>query len=54
MLHKEAPAAEEIRRAINENGTVTAAAAALGVSRPTLYKWMRLYAIRIERMSKAA
>lgn len=54
MLKKQAPPAEDIRRAIDQQGTVTAAAAALGVSRPTLYKWMALYGIRAHRMTKAA
>ena len=55
MEAKQRPTAAEIRRAINEAGTVTAAAQRFGVSRPTLYKWMHDYGIpgRIQRARAA-
>lgn len=54
MEAKERPTAAEIRRTIAEEGSVTGAARRLGVSRPTLYKWMRALAIAVERRSRAA
>lgn len=47
--------ADLVRQALAQNGgKVTATARALGVSRQTLYRWMRKHAIEIERVVKAA
>ena len=39
--------ADEIRRALRASGSKSAAAAALGVSRPTLDRWIRHYSIEV-------
>lgn len=38
-----------IRIALQEEGSVTAAAARLGVSRRTVYRWLKILKIRVER-----
>jgi transposase-like protein len=52
---KAQPTPAEVRRVLNEWGTVTAAARHFGVSRPTFYKWMHQYGIlgRVERAKVA-
>ena len=46
---------EAIREALASNaGNIAATSRELGVSRATLYRWMKLHAIGIERVVKAA
>ena len=51
---KERPTEEQIREAINRLGSLDAAATSFGVTRQSLWRWIRLYGIRIERVSRAA
>jgi DNA-binding transcriptional LysR family regulator len=48
------PNEEEIRTAIAEAGSITAAATRLGVTRQTLHRWLRELAITVERRTRAA
>jgi transcriptional regulator of acetoin/glycerol metabolism len=46
---------ERIRAALAENsGNIAATARELGVSRATLYRWMKAHAIGVERVVRAA
>ena len=54
VKHTTAPDESVIRAAIEDAGSITAAAAVLGVSRQTLHKWLRDLAIKVERRSQAA
>jgi transcriptional regulator of acetoin/glycerol metabolism len=48
------PSPEGLRRALVRNeGSVTRTAQELGVSRPTIYKWMRQYGMYVERVPVA-
>ena len=52
---KQPPVSDEaIRLAIAQARTVSEAAARLGTSRRSLYRWMEFYGIDIERRLKAA
>lgn len=46
--------AEQIRQAIEDAGSVTAAALFLQVPRRTLYRWMEHYGITVRRLARAA
>ena len=48
------PSEGEIRAAIAEAGSITAAAEQLGVTRQTLHRWLRDLAIKVERRTQAA
>jgi transcriptional regulator of acetoin/glycerol metabolism len=48
------PSEDEIRAAIADTGSITAAAAHLGVTRQTLHRWLRDLAITVERRTRAA
>jgi len=48
------PTEDEIREAISAAGSITAAAAVLGVTRQTLHRWLRDMAIKVERRTEAA
>lgn len=48
-MNKPSSTEQQIREALAAEKTVTAAAAKLGVSRMTLYRWMKHYGIQIER-----
>lgn len=54
VKHTTAPDESVIRAAIEDAGSITAAAVVLGVSRQTLHKWLRDLAIKVERRSQAA
>lgn len=54
VKHTTAPDEAVIRAAIEDAGSITAAALVLGVSRQTLHKWLRDLAIKVERRSQAA
>ena len=55
MTRRTAPPTEdEIRTAIAATGSITAAAAYLGVTRQTLHRWLRDLAITVERRTHAA
>jgi transcriptional regulator of acetoin/glycerol metabolism len=46
---------DRIRAALAENsGNIAATARELGVSRATLYRWMKAHAIGVERVVRAA
>lgn len=47
------PAAEVVAEAINEHGSMNAAARALGVSHNTLFGWCFRLGIRVETTTKA-
>lgn len=48
------PTEAQIREAIAATGSITAAAAHLGVTRQTLHRWLRDLAITVERRTQAA
>ena len=48
------PTEETIREAIAATGSITAAAAHLGVTRQTLHRWLRDLAIKVQRRTQAA
>jgi transcriptional regulator of acetoin/glycerol metabolism len=48
-MQKPTATEQEIRTALVAEKTLTAAAARMGVSRMTLYRWMKHYGIQVER-----
>ena len=48
------PSEETIREAIAVTGSLTEAAAHLGVTRQTLWRWLRDLSIKVERRTQAA
>ena len=49
--HGGRPAGEVITEAINEHGSVTAAARALGIKRDTFYYWVLRLGIRVKQVA---
>jgi len=50
MTRHNAPDPAVVRAVLEEEGSVTAAAAKLGVSRRTVHRWIKALGIRVERV----